>query len=800
MVDFSPLSYKTERKPINDSPIPQELQKDNLELPCFVNYIRFRSENSGYAILDCTLDKESNKYRSELEPLVEQCADPNQFVVSTSMLNFGENPAGGQYIFVGKFVANKKYGNQFKSDFYYRDSPTTIDGLRTYLMMLPHIKDVRSNEIIKKFGVEETIEVLDKTPEKLLEINGITEDRLKLIKEAWDRDTFLRRLYIFLGEHDIAPSLGQKIFDLFKQASIEILKENPYRVIEVKGIGFKTADVIAYKINPNMPMDYRTKACIYHVLKENFVKNSNLCLPYSILKDTVLELLKTCDLDYKINTNIDEYAKLIPQCIRNENSGFVAIQNLNNKEAFIYLKHVYNHEKAIANMFFKRRHLEHSRIEKCTDDDVDVAQEDVTKFNNRNIVLDLTQRQAIMSAFNHKVTIITGPGGTGKSTICRCICSIADEKGLAIRLMSPTGKASQVLAEKTGHHAATIHRSLRMVPNESIPKESIMEDIVIVDEFSMVGIDTLYAISLALEKNMWGNIVLVGDANQLPSVSPGNFLFDLMSVNCANIIRLDKIHRQDENSYITVLANDISNGKTIHIPDNATDMRWISSADSDICNVVESDIMKYLKKNGNLSDLQLLSPKYKGDCGVDAMNSMVQNIMMEHNGTKDRFLQREFHKFYVGDRVIQLENNYDKEVFNGDIGVITDIGIKVIDPQREDKKDMVVTVNYYGDIVTYIGQEVEQITLAWCCTVHKYQGSQMKNIMFIVSREANIMFSKELVYTALTRAEKFLSIYGSMDILNTSPVRSAIKKRYTNFQNFYNELEENKSMFRSLNG
>jgi exodeoxyribonuclease V alpha subunit len=415
-----------------------------------------------------------------------------------------------------------------------------------------------------------------------------------------------------------------------------------------------------------------------------------------------------------------------------------------------------------------------------------------------SFILDESQKKAIKSCFENKITVITGAAGSGKSTICKCIFNIAQKMGLTVKMMSPTGKAAQVLSEKTGCAASTIHRALGMTPEDNEPKQKITSDILLIDEISMCGLDTMYALMAALENNIYGNIVFVGDKNQLPSVSPGNFLSDIIHSGCANVVTLDKIHRQSESSYISLLANEICKGKVADVPENATDIFWhelnVDRFYEDLNNFIDD----YLSDGEKMDDLQVISPMKKGICGVYKINDVIQEKMANINGMKHTLLQKGFSKMYVGDRVIQLENNYDKMIFNGDMGKIVDLGEKILDPTVSDKRERYVVVDFYGEEKGYVGNEIDQLQLAWAITVHKFQGSQSKNIVFVMASEAQVMMSKELVYTAFTRASEQLDIFGHKNMLRIAPMKSIVKERYTNFQKLYNELNENKKVFKKL--
>jgi len=764
-----------------------------MEIPGIVEYVRYRND-AGFAILSVSLNALSSKYQTEMEDVIKANIPPNKydnFTVSTNMMDSYEKPEGRQYIFVGDFFKHPKYGEQFKAEFYYQDEPKTIDGLKCYLMTLPNIKEARSSEIIQKFGVDETIRILDEDPMRLVEINGITEPRVKPIKDAWDRDKALRHLYVWLGEHEISPAIGKKVYDKWKQNSLEILIENPYRLTEIKGIGFLTADIIAHKISPKVHAESRLKSCMLFILNNDIKENSNLCIPYTLFKQKTIELIKKCD-DSLGNTenNYNEYLNLIPSIIKSDLLVFAPVKDVKNDIAYIYLREIWDREQYIASQIFKR-HQYNTRNIGCTDEELKNAETDLISFCGKKVDLDESQRSAIRTSFSNRITVITGAGGSGKSTICRCIFYIAQEKGLSVRLMSPTGKAAQVLGEKIGASASTIHRSLRMKPGDDCPRENIQEDVVIIDEISMCGIDTMFAIFKALEQNLWAHVIMVGDQNQLPSVSPGNFLSDIISSGCASVVKLDKIHRQSEHSYISLLANQIAIGKIISIPSDASDIKWHDARSDYFEENFTSEIKNIINNYGGLDSFQIISPMYKGNFGVNKINEIVQKIMVEKNSSQQNFIQFDINRFYVGDRVIQIDNNYDKQIFNGDIGHIVSVGEKLIDPQVSDKKERYMTVNFYGTDHCYLGDDINQIRLAWAITVHKFQGSQSPNIIFIMADEQRIMMSKELVYTAFTRASQKLDIYGHINMLELAPTRSSIRKRYTNVINIIEGIRTN---------
>lgn len=782
-----------------------------MELPCIVRWIRFpKKENlyngyHGFVLFSCELDQDSKLYQIEMEDLAEESISEKYGTFTVSMASFlyeeSQKPVNMPYVFIGDFVKDAKWGSQFKAEFCYQDIPSNENSLREFLMQLPNIKSERSLAIIKRFGVEGTLEILDKDIYKLTEINGINENRIPPIQKAWETKKCLRSIYHWFSTKQLSIGLAEKAFKMWGNDTIKLLEENPYRLVDIYGVGFIRADQEAHKITANIPDEFRTKACIQYILKDVLYKNSDLCILYSDLKENILNTINECDNNLDIKTDLKKYLELIPLVIKKNLDIFTVVKDVSGDTAdvnktYVYMKDVWEKEHFIAKTIYERKSFNQD-VNNCSDFDIENAEKNATEFNNKSIKLDETQKDAIKSAFNNKLTVITGSGGTGKSMICRCIYYLAQKRGLRVRMMTPTGKAAQVLKEKTGCEAATIHRSLKMRPNDEKPREIITEDIVLIDEVSMCGLDTMFAIAQAISSNLWANIVLVGDKNQLPSVSPGNFLSDIMASGCANVVTLEKIHRQDENSYIPVLASDISKGKIVNIDPTANDIKWINISLSTFYEDIINFTKKYLDTGKSIDDLQFISPMKKGDCGVFKINTLLQNYMSKINN-QDKKVIFNNNIFYIGDKIMQIENNYDKMLFNGDIGTITDLGEKVFNPSVSDRKEKYITVDFYGEEYKYVENELEQLQLAWVLTAHKMQGSQVPYVVCIMANEAKVMMSRELIYTVFTRPEKELYIFGNDNMLKYAATRSVIKKRNTNLVKIIEDLKGNKKVLKIM--
>jgi len=689
----------------------------------------------------------------------------HNFVVSLRLDSPMEFISLSSYIFSGMVVEHEQYGLQFSSDFAFEDEPSDLEMMSTYLSTLPNIGPERAGIILREFDVKELPGIFEHEPERLLEIPGINERRLPAIIEKWEKDRNLRRIYYWLSEHKVPVEYGMKILKEFGDKAIEILEQNPYKLAGIRGIGFPRADSIAHRILPQVPRGMRLKACGEHILRDAGFEG-HLCLPYPEFKDRLCKQLA----EFKIS---QEDADAVPDVALSE---FVVVRNGTSNVSLIYDPKTYAAERDIAFRLVEISSYESPYI--CEEDDLEHAEDEYERNVGRRIVLDDCQREAVKSAFNHKLTVITGGGGTGKSTICRCIRAIAQKNGQDVVFMAPTGQAAKVLEQKTGYPASTIHRALGLTPDGVRELQDIRADIVVIDEFSMVGIDTLPYLLAAIVSCRYTNIVVVGDPQQLPSVASGNFLADLIASGIASVQKLEHIHRHSDKSYIARIANTISSGEVPDLPTDAEDFMWVTFGDlEDAADKAASIVNKYLAA-GRMNDVQALSPMYRSPAGVDAICRNIQQ--MTSSGDVFEYKNK---SFYVGDRVMQLVNNYDKEVFNGTIGNVVRFGFEVVRPDVENVERQFVVVDYDGESKMYIGDEIDEIRVCWCSTVHKFQGSQSPIIIFVMT-EANMrMMTRELVYTALTRASEKVYFIGSFNMLCLAARRSEIKKRYSSTAN-----------------
>jgi exodeoxyribonuclease V alpha subunit len=675
------------------------------------------------------------------------------------------------FVFSGQVVDNVRFGEQFAATLMFPDIGNDEEAMTKYLQDLPNIGPKRADQIVEKFGYDNVQSIFDSGGQELLKIAGITKERLPVIIEHWKRDVAVRELLLFLAEHEVSFTYGKKIIKHFGEKAFEILKTNPFRLTEIYGIGFEQADDIAYKIMDDVPKDYRTKSCLEYLLMAEGSNSGSTCMPSDSLVGRAITLLKRRDPDHDYKL----------ECIESIKSDFVIVKD---DEVFVYTPSSFLREKYIAGYVESFGPLPSHPKWECTDDEITDAEYLYTEAMGRELVLDVEQKDAIKAAFKNHLCIITGGGGTGKSTICRCICTIAQKKGLSVELIAPTGRAAKVLSSKTLNDASTIHRALALAPGDArlthdiyTPNDvEIGSSILIIDEFSMVGVDTFPLVIDAIRDRQNTNVVLIGDHQQLPSVSPGRLLHDIMRSETVPVTVLKNIHRQSENSHICDVAQDVADGNRPTIPTLSDDFHWIESSNNKrVLETLES-LVRDAVEEGTLDKLQILSPMKKGDLGTKALNKMIQEMVKDD----DRKMVYEDRTFYLGDRVMQLKNNYEKNVYNGDVGVVIEFDEKVINPKVKDKKDRYVKVLYNDTLVVeYVEEGITEIQPSWACTVHKYQGSQIENVVFLMSWGHNRMMYRELVYTGFTRASDNLYVLGSQDVLDLASSRSDGRKRYT---------------------
>ncbi|MFA7418557.1 MAG: ATP-dependent RecD-like DNA helicase [Melioribacteraceae bacterium] len=644
----------------------------------------------------------------------------------------------------GEFVTHPKYGEQFRIDSFTIVYPSTTGGITKYLSsgMIKGVGPATAEKIVDLFQ-EETLDILDNDITRLLEVEGIGSKKLELIKKSWDEQKAIKEIMLFLQSFDISPSYALKIYRTYGAGSVKIVQDNPYQLTyDVIGIGFKIADKIGKSVGFTEDHPKRIKSGIIYVLNDAS-GDGHVFLPMN-------ELLKKC---YEIlNVDLTDSILLFREM---EDQHLINIVDDN-----VYLSFLFEAERTIE---AKLKTL-------CSIPN---------KFNEQqlnsirlNPGYSEEQLEAIRNSIKNKVLILTGGPGTGKTTALKGIIDSYKQLEKKIMLAAPTGRAAKRMSEVIGMEAKTIHRLLEYNPQDHMflfDEDNPLEtDLLVVDEVSMI--DTVLMFNLINAVSLNTTLVLVGDVDQLPSVGCGNILHDLIQSGIIPTAMLTKIFRQAEESQIVVNAHKINKGEFPTLLNNdSSDFFFIQeSTDSSIANLITELCQTRLPQKYGfdpMKDIQVLTPMYKGDAGADNLNRTLQNAL-----NKNRSLLNRGEKSYkVGDKVMQLKNNYDKDVYNGDIGQIHSI----------DMEDQKLEISFNGRIVPYEFIELEDITLAYATTVHKSQGSEYPCVIMPITTAHYIMLQRNLLYTAVTRASKMMIIVGSKQALGIAVGNKKAKKRNT---------------------
>ena len=654
----------------------------------------------------------------------------------------------------GKWVINPKFGQQFKVENFLPVLPASVKGIEKFLSsgLIKGIGPVLARRIIKRFGAG-TIDILSKNPDKLREVEGVGRVKLKEIKKSWVEHQHIRDLIIFLQGHNISTNLATKIYRQYGEKSFQVLKTNPYQVcLDIWGIGFRTADQMALKLGMSPSSSERIKAYIRYLLE----KDNEQGHVFSFQKD----LEKNCMEELEVE---EEKIKEALEELKKQKS---VIAEKVDSETSIYLPFFYKAEEEVVRSIHKLSSLPFL----TPDFDIDSAISDVEE--ELSLQFSLMQKRAIKECFNKKMLVITGGPGTGKTTIIKAVVDIFHKWGREVLLAAPTGRAAKRLTEATQKEAKTIHRTLEYNPKFGTfrrgEKYPLNGDALIIDEFSMVDLPLMYYLIKAVPSSM--RLIMVGDKDQLPSVGPGNLLQDIIESQKVEVVRLDEIFRQEKDSLIVVNAHRVNRGQSLIYPPKGkkdADFYFIHQEDEQkVFNTIMSLCAWRIPKRFNLHplspEIQVISPMYRGLIGVDNLNSEMQKKL-------NRFregLKIGNREIRVHDKVMQIRNNYEKEVFNGDIGIVSHI----------DKQRYRVFVDFYGRVVVYEREEMDDLTLAYAVSVHKSQGSEYQTVVMPLLTQHYIMLQRNLFYTALTRAKKLSVIVGSYKALyiaikNDKPVK-----------------------------
>lgn len=671
----------------------------------------------------------------------------------------GIAPLIGQLLEIeGEWVKHPKFGQQFKATTYKTVAPTEISGIEKFLASgaINGIGPAMAKKIVAEFG-EKTLEIIAKSPNELLKVPGIGKKTAEKISTSYLEQSELTEIMVWLENHGISNTYAGKIFAKYGSFAIDIMEKDIYRLFQdIEGIGFLTADKLAFNLGIQREDKRRIISGIDYALMQ-LCNNGHCCIPEMALVDKTAKILQ-------VNNQI--IFTILKERIDNGSLNTEVVGG----ETLIYPPYLYYAEKKVATRLLQLQQATEPLSENNLSLFIKVWEKD------NQIQLAQKQKEAIKACLHHGVLVLTGGPGTGKTTVIKGILSILKAQGLKIRLAAPTGRAAKRLSETTGQKALTIHRLLEannLAQDDNLQlgfskdiDDQLDADVIILDEVSMVDIVLMHHFLNAVPDGC--RIILVGDTDQLPAVGPGSVLKDIIRSQKIPAIRLDEIFRQAQTSMIIQNAHIINAGRLPDLRKQYSDFVFYElNDDTSITQKILDLCTKDLPHEGFnvLKDVQVLSPMHRFLCGVENLNLMLQEQLNPKKNQDE--LKYSSQTFRVGDKVMHIRNNYQKNVFNGDIGFIQDINNEKL------------TVDYFDHIVTYEKNELNELTLAYASSVHKSQGSEYKVVIIPLSTSHYIMLQRNLLYTAITRAKQKVIIIGSKKALMTAVQSNRTQKRYT---------------------
>lgn len=705
---------------------------DNLK--GIVERITYSNSENGFSVLRLKVENEA-----ELITVVGSLASINP---------------GTQLILKGNWKNDPKFGRQFLVESYKEELPSTLTGIEKYLGsgLIKGIGPVYAKKIIKEFGMD-TIDIIEKDPKRLFQIEGIGKKRLEMIIRGWDEQKEIKNVMIFLQSHGVSTTFAVKIFKRYGKKSVKLLKENPYRLAEdIWGIGFKSADKIAGNMGFEAYSYARCQSGFLHILNEA----TNLGHCYLTKDELIEESLKLLETD---QASIEEH---LDRAIKDE--------SLIMDQSCVYIPAMLYSEIALSKRI--KEVINAPSVLTFSDTDVVIARLE----KEEKIIYDDIQKDAIKKAVQAKFMVLTGGPGTGKTTTTLGMIKVFEAMNARVILAAPTGRAAKRLSEASRMEAKTIHRLLEYKPGEGYKKNSenpLEGDVLIIDESSMIDLLLMHNLLKALPLHM--KVFLVGDVDQLPSVGAGNVLKDIISSGRVDVVKLERIFRQAQDSQIISNAHRINKGLFPELKTGRqSDFFFIEEEDPEKVLAVISELCtkrlpRYYKVDP-INDIQVLTPMQRGNTGAMNLNTVLQKSLNKNT----RGLEYAGRSYYLGDKVMQIKNNYDKGVFNGDIGVISHIN----------QEEKIIRVFFDNMHISYELDEMDELVLAYATTVHKSQGSEYRIVVAPLTTQHYMMLQRNLLYTCVTRAKEIMVLVGTKKALFLAIKNNKISKRNTRLGEF----------------